>query len=162
MRVYTNSDLEPSRSEIDVYIKEGKEMGKVKKTAETKRCRFCEDPERYLIDYKDTVMLRLYLTDRGKIKPRQVTGLCNQHQHDLAVAVRQARDEGLLPYAVPVIPASRFAAQETEIKNSSAKHEASKAVSSPTLSEQARGVGAAVQTHQSHVAAEPQLGGEPR
>ena len=43
------------------------------------------------------------MTDRGKIKPRRVTGACTQHQHDIAAAIKRAREMALLPYAVPVI-----------------------------------------------------------
>ena len=43
------------------------------------------------------------LTDRGKIKPRRVTGACTQHQHDIANAIKRAREMALLPYTVPVV-----------------------------------------------------------
>ena len=43
------------------------------------------------------------MTDRGKIKPRRVTGACTQHQHDIAVAIKRARVMALLPYTVPVV-----------------------------------------------------------
>ena len=55
------------------------------------------------IDYKDTQLLRKYMTDRGKIKPRRVTGACTQHQHDIANAIKRAREMALLPYTVPVV-----------------------------------------------------------
>jgi len=67
-----------------------------------KHCPFCKDAS-MTIDYKDTQMLRRYVTDRGKIKPRRVTGVCTQHQHDLALAVKRAREMALLPYAVPIV-----------------------------------------------------------
>jgi len=67
-------------------------------------CQFCKEPA-MVIDYKDTQMLRRFVTDRGKIKPRRVTGVCTQHQHDLAVAVKRAREIALLPYAVPIVSA---------------------------------------------------------
>ena len=44
-----------------------------------------------------------YVTDRGKIKPRRVTGACTQHQRDIANAVKRAREMALMPYAVPAI-----------------------------------------------------------
>ncbi|MCL2332727.1 MAG: 30S ribosomal protein S18 [Actinomycetia bacterium] len=71
-------------------------------TAHKKQCPFCKDAAQG-IDYKDTQLLRRYITDRGKIKPRRVTGVCTQHQHDLAVAIKRAREMALLPYAVPII-----------------------------------------------------------
>ena len=50
-----------------------------------KYCQFCKENTEF-IDYKDTQLLRKYMTDRGKIKPRRVTGACTQHQHDIANA----------------------------------------------------------------------------
>ncbi len=67
-----------------------------------KYCQFCKDKVDYL-DYKDYQMLRRFMTDRGKIKPRRVTGNCTQHQHRMAMAIKRAREMALLPYAIPVI-----------------------------------------------------------
>lgn len=67
-----------------------------------KYCQFCKEDSKF-IDYKDTNMLRKYMTDRGKIKPRRVTGTCTQHQHELAVAIKRAREMALVPYTVPVV-----------------------------------------------------------
>lgn len=67
-----------------------------------KFCQFCKDKTEY-IDYKDAQGLRRFITDRGKIKPRRVTGTCTQHQHRLSVAIKRAREMALLPYTVPVI-----------------------------------------------------------
>ena len=67
-----------------------------------KYCQFCKDKTEY-IDYKDVQMLRKFMTDRGKIKPRRVTGNCAQHQHRLSIAVKRAREMALVPYAVPVV-----------------------------------------------------------
>jgi len=67
-----------------------------------KYCQFCKDHVEY-IDYKETQMLRKFMTDRGKIKPRRVTGNCAQHQHRLATAVKRGREMALVPYAVPVV-----------------------------------------------------------
>jgi small subunit ribosomal protein S18 len=67
-----------------------------------KHCQFCKDAVEY-IDYKDAGMLRKFMTDRGKIKPRRVTGTCTQHQHELAVSIKRAREMALVPYATPVI-----------------------------------------------------------
>ncbi len=66
---------------------------KIKKKA----CAFCkENPE--TIDYKDTNLLRRFISDRGKIRARRVTGNCTQHQRDIATAVKNAREVALLPY----------------------------------------------------------------
>ena len=66
---------------------------KVKK----KVCQFDKDKVAY-IDYKDTNLLRKFISDRGKIRARRVTGNCSQHQRDVAVAVKNAREMALLPY----------------------------------------------------------------
>ena len=50
------------------------------------------------IDYKDTGLLRKFISDRGKIRARRVTGNCSQHQRDVAIAVKNSREVALLPY----------------------------------------------------------------
>ncbi|MCL2680662.1 MAG: 30S ribosomal protein S18 [Coriobacteriia bacterium] len=67
-----------------------------------KPCPFCIEKADY-IDYKDTQLLRKYLTERGKIKPRRVTGVCTQHQSQLALAIKRSREMALTPYVVPVV-----------------------------------------------------------
>lgn len=67
-----------------------------------KFCQFCKDDTKF-IDYKDTQLLRKYMTDRGKIKPRRVTGACTQHQREIALAIKRAREMALVPYTVPVV-----------------------------------------------------------
>ena len=44
-----------------------------------------------------------FCKEEGKIKPRRVTGACTQHQHDIALAIKRAREMALLPYTVPVV-----------------------------------------------------------
>jgi small subunit ribosomal protein S18 len=51
------------------------------------------------IDYKDTALLRTYISERGKIRARRVTGNCVQHQRDIAIAVKNAREVALLPFS---------------------------------------------------------------
>jgi small subunit ribosomal protein S18 len=51
------------------------------------------------IDYKDTVLLRKFISERGKIRARRVTGLSVQQQRKVAIAVKNARELALLPYA---------------------------------------------------------------
>ena len=60
-------------------------------------CRFCVDKAQY-IDYKDTARLRNYITERGKILPRRVSGNCAKHQRALTVAIKRARHIALMPY----------------------------------------------------------------
>ena len=50
------------------------------------------------VDYKDVAMLRKYMSDRGKIRARRVSGNCTQHQRDVAIAIKTARELVLLPY----------------------------------------------------------------
>jgi small subunit ribosomal protein S18 len=60
-------------------------------------CIFCMDHSQW-IDYKDVNLLRRFMSERGKIRARRVTGNCAQHQRDLAVAIKTARELALLPY----------------------------------------------------------------
>jgi len=64
-----------------------------------KYCAFCKDKIDY-IDYKDVGLLRRFMSDRGKIRPRRVTGTCAQHQRDLSIAIKRAREMALLPYTI--------------------------------------------------------------
>jgi small subunit ribosomal protein S18 len=67
------------------------------KIVKAKACAFCKDNVKG-IDYKDTNLLRKFISDRGKIRARRVTGNCTQHQRDIAMAVKNAREVALLPY----------------------------------------------------------------
>ena len=60
-------------------------------------CTFCHEKIGY-VDYKDTNLLRKYISDRGKIRARRVTGNCTRHQRDVATAIKNAREMALLPY----------------------------------------------------------------
>ena len=62
-----------------------------------KVCAFCKDKATY-IDYKDTALLRKFISDRGKIRARRVTGVSAQQQRQIAKAVKNAREMALLPY----------------------------------------------------------------
>jgi small subunit ribosomal protein S18 len=62
-----------------------------------KVCAFCHEKIGY-VDYKDTGLLRKYISDRGKIRARRVTGNCTRHQRDVATAIKNAREMALLPY----------------------------------------------------------------
>ena len=63
-----------------------------------KFCVFCKEQVKY-VDYKDVSLLRKFVSDRGKIRARRVTGNCAQHQRDVATAVKNAREMALLPYS---------------------------------------------------------------
>ena len=62
-----------------------------------KVCAFCVDKVQH-IDYKDTARLRKFVTERGKIMPRRMSGVCAKHQRQLAIAIKRARIVALLPY----------------------------------------------------------------
>ena len=61
-------------------------------------CAFCADKNKK-IDYKDTQTLKRFISDRGKILPRRVTGACAKHQRKVTTAVKRARQVALLPYS---------------------------------------------------------------
>lgn len=76
--------------------KEKEEKGWQKKQKK-KFCIFCKDKATY-VDYKDVTLLRKFISDRGKIRARRVSGNCAQHQRDVATAVKNAREMALLPF----------------------------------------------------------------
>ncbi len=60
-------------------------------------CPFCNDAS-LSIDYKDPGLLRYFISDRGKIVPRRVSGVCAKHQREVTLAIKRARVVALLPY----------------------------------------------------------------
>ena len=62
-----------------------------------KVCIFCADKVSY-IDYKDSAKLRKFISERGKILPRRISGTCAKHQRELNTAIKRARQAALLPY----------------------------------------------------------------
>ena len=64
-----------------------------------KVCIYCAD-ETAVIDYKDVAKLRKYVSERGKILPRRVTGNCAKHQRALTSAIKRARHIALMPYVI--------------------------------------------------------------
>jgi ribosomal protein S18 len=77
--------------------KEKEEKGWQKKV-KRKVCIFCKDKIAH-VDYKDVALLRKFVSERGKIRARRVSGNCSQHQRDVATAVKNAREMALLPYS---------------------------------------------------------------
>ncbi|MEF3254349.1 MAG: 30S ribosomal protein S18 [Deferribacterales bacterium] len=69
-----------------------------KKFQKKKNCRFCAD--KLDIDYKDTQLLKQFVTERGKLLPSRLTGTCTKHQRRLASAVKTARIIALLPFSI--------------------------------------------------------------
>ncbi len=76
--------------------RESKSAGYQKKQ-KRKYCFFCKEKVKF-IDYKDVALLRRFLSERGKIRPRRVTGTCAQHQVELSKAIKNAREVALLSY----------------------------------------------------------------
>ncbi len=72
-----------------------RERRKRRKT--NKRCRFCSTDIDY-IDYKNTTLLRDFMTEKGKIIPKRITGNCSKHQRMVKIAIKRARHMALLPY----------------------------------------------------------------
>ncbi|KUG23200.1 ssu ribosomal protein s18p [hydrocarbon metagenome] len=62
-----------------------------------KFCRFCSDSN-VKIDYKNPMILNNFITERGKIMPRRITGNCASHQRELAVAIKRARMIAIMPF----------------------------------------------------------------
>ena len=62
-----------------------------------KPCLFCKDKIEQ-VDYKDIATLRKFISERGKIRSRRITGACRRHQSQIATAVKRARELALLPY----------------------------------------------------------------
>ena len=77
--------------------KEGKRPFNAKRAPRRKVCTFCVD-KATAIDYKDTVKLRKFITENGKILPRRMSGVCAKHQRMLTTAIKRAREMALLPY----------------------------------------------------------------
>jgi len=67
------------------------------KRKKRRQCNFCADKIEH-IDYKEIPKLRRYITERGKILPRRITGNCAHHQRQITVAIKRARVMALLPY----------------------------------------------------------------
>ncbi|MBX6350883.1 MAG: 30S ribosomal protein S18 [Clostridia bacterium] len=74
-------------------------MARRDKRRRRKVCAFCVDKIAF-VDYKDTGRLRRYISERGKILPRRVTGNCARHQRQLTRAIKRSRYMALLPYTV--------------------------------------------------------------
>ena len=62
-------------------------------------CKFCADKEA-VVDYKDAQGLKQFITDRGKVVPRRISGNCALHQRKVTLSIKQARSIALLPFTV--------------------------------------------------------------
>jgi small subunit ribosomal protein S18 len=66
-----------------------------------KVCKFCEEKIDF-IDYKEVRLISQFVSERGKILPRRLTGTCSPHQRTLALAIKRARNIALLPFAAAI------------------------------------------------------------
>ncbi|MDO4841363.1 MAG: 30S ribosomal protein S18 [Phoenicibacter congonensis] len=73
-------------------------MADYKRQVRPKKCQCCKEGIEH-VDYKNVDMLKKYTSERGKIKPRRVTGACTKHQREIAAAIKRARVMALLPYS---------------------------------------------------------------
>ena len=79
---------------------DGKRGGKGPRGATRRKvCRFCAEPTT-AIDYKSPQLLRSFITDRGKIIPRRISGNCASHQRKVSTAIKRARMIALMPFTV--------------------------------------------------------------
>lgn len=94
-----------SRIDDDIDDKGGDDRGRGKGgggrggPSRRKVCRFCTETT-ILIDYKNPQLLRSFITDRGKMVPRRISGSCAKHQRAISTAIRRARMLALLPISV--------------------------------------------------------------
>ena len=86
--------------------KEGAPMKRRPMHRRKKVCVFCGKDN--VIDYKDTNKLKRYISERGKILPRRITGNCAKHQRALTVAIKRARHVALMPYVCCLLYTSAF------------------------------------------------------
>jgi small subunit ribosomal protein S18 len=83
-------------TQMDGRDSEDRGRGKGKAFFKKKVCKFCV--QKLKINYKESDVLRRFITERGKILPRRITGTCAKHQRALALAIKQARSIALLPF----------------------------------------------------------------
>lgn len=76
---------------------EGDPLGLRRRGGKKRICRYCADTN-VKIDYKDSQQLKMYITDRGKVVPRRISGTCAKHQRELTVAIKRARNIALMPF----------------------------------------------------------------
>ncbi len=94
--------MEPAPRDRDRDDKKDDKKGGARKRGGFQRrkvCRFCAD-KNVGIDYKDPQTLKYFITDRGKIIPRRISGNCAKHQRKTSTAIKRARMIALLPFAV--------------------------------------------------------------
>lgn len=78
---------------------DGDPLGLRRRGGKKRVCRYCADSAQK-IDYKDAQQLKFFITDRGKIVPRRISGNCAKHQRSVTIAIKRAREISLMPYTV--------------------------------------------------------------
>lgn len=86
-------DVEANMAE---NVKEGEEKKRGRVFYKRKVCKFCS--QKLKVNYKDPSSLRRFITERGKILPRRITGTCAKHQRSLTTEIKRARALSLLPF----------------------------------------------------------------
>lgn len=74
------------------------DTGKRRRFHKRRSCKFCEE-HTSVIDYKEVKLLKMFVSERGKIIPRRITGTCARHQRRLTTSIKRARNIALLPFA---------------------------------------------------------------
>ncbi len=97
--VTTDKKKGPPRKQDEGPDMDGDDKRGSRGFARRKVCRFCAD-KNAKVDYKDQSTLKYFVTERGKIIPRRISGNCALHQRSVAKAVKQARGLALIPYLV--------------------------------------------------------------
>lgn len=92
---------EGERSERPARREGGPSGGRKQYFRRRKVCKFCTE-KIDLIDYKDVNLLGQFVSDRGRILPRRLTGTCSPHQRTLTAAIQRARNIALLPFAAEI------------------------------------------------------------
>lgn len=93
-----SSDSRGSRGDSRGDTRGGSGPNKRRFQVRKKVCRFCVDKTPF-IDYKDMKTLRFFITERGKILPRRISGNCARHQREVTVSVQRCRNIALLPFS---------------------------------------------------------------
>ncbi len=86
-----------AREERSSYSTRRRPGGQRESQQRRRNCYFCRDKIED-VDYKDLNQLRRYISERGKIRSRRITGACRRHQNQVSAAVKRAREMALLPY----------------------------------------------------------------
>jgi small subunit ribosomal protein S18 len=96
---YVESDLGEDLEGDERGRRSRGERGGKRGFSRRKICRFCADKQ-VAIDYKDPQTLKYFITDRGKIVPRRISGNCAKHQRKVSLAIKRARMIALMPFTV--------------------------------------------------------------